>query len=257
LLNKDQILKDFKTKNNNVKSSDIADLLNRGNTAAAGGIASTALSGQGGPAQVLAQFTNQMVETIIPGLGAVAGQVISILAQGPEAAKAFILGIVENIPVIVQNIILAIPEVIQALADKIPQVAADFISSLIQNLPRLIGAAVTSLSSQMPVVATNFTIELVKNIPEIVKGFVNAFKDQFGNIGKTLGIGGGGGGIIGGIGDVFGGIGDAVRDQDVGRVRDERRKGRSRCLFVEVVVGVDLGSIREDLKEFRCQRGGP
>lgn len=163
--------------------------------------------GAAGVASALSSMGGFVVDTFLPGMGAIASQALQILAQGPDAAAGFVKGFIEGIPQIIENIILAIP----AILDVLPEALANMISELIQRLPEIAVRFATSLSNQSGFIATRFTIELIKHIPEIVKGMaegaLQAFKDAFKDIGNVLGIGGGGGGIFGGIGSAVGSVG--------------------------------------------------
>ena len=72
-------------------------------------ILSSVRQGAEGAASALANVGGFIVDTIIPGLGGVASQLLSFLAQGPEAVKAQIEAFIENIPIIIEAIVESIP----------------------------------------------------------------------------------------------------------------------------------------------------
>lgn len=191
---------------------------------ATAGIVSAVTQGAAGATKLLSGAVSRIADTIIPGIGAVAGQLFEVFAQGPEKVQEFITGFINGIPTIIENVILSIPAVVEALVTNIPRVIDRLISELprvIQELINKLPQIVVSLATMMPMIATKlalemprvaieFTAQLIRNIPEIVKGFVDEIGKQVKSFGGLFGGGGGGGGggflggIVSGIGDVFG-----------------------------------------------------
>ena len=89
-------------------------------------------------------------EVLLPGFGGIIGQLTDTLSQGPEQAAAFITGLVEGIPTIIENLALATPEIALALAETMPTVAARLAVELplkvtrafVQRVPEIIEAQV-------------------------------------------------------------------------------------------------------------------
>jgi len=170
----------------------------------AGGL-QQALAGPQGAVTLISQAAGTFADTIIPGIGGVVSQITSVLAQGPEATRAFITGFIDSIPTIIENIVESIPVIIDALAERLP-ILVERLANLAPQIAIQFGI---SLSNQAPFIANRFAIEFIKNVPNIVKalvdGIVQGIKDAVGSIGGVFGGGGGGiGGVLGGIGDVFG-----------------------------------------------------
>lgn len=198
--------------------------LNQVDTTIAGlaGATNLLLQGQKGAVSVFSQVIGGFADTILPGIGGAVGQIVGVLAQGPEAAAGFVRGFIEAIPQIIENIILAIPEVILALIEGLSQLperilerVPEIIQGIIQRLPDIINA----LAGQMPIIATRFSIELIRQAPQIAIGFVDALVKEAPRFvsemiksigGGVLGTGGGkgllGGGGFLGLGFAEGGI---------------------------------------------------
>lgn len=215
--------------------------LERGLGAAAGGILAIS-KGAEGATKAAAGLVGSISNMLLPGIGAVAGQIFEVLAQGPEQVQAFVRSFAQAIPAIVVNVAKAIPAlieelirqlpiVIEALVDAVPEIieafilgVPDIINALIQSAPRII----TTLAAMSPQIITRLAAdspriitELVKNVPKIVEGFATEFlkiPQQFldkllggiPGVGNILGGGGGGGGIIGGAIGVASGVGGAI-----------------------------------------------
>jgi hypothetical protein len=157
----------------------------------------------------------------LKAFGPVVGEIVGILAQGPEKAKETINAFLENIPAVIRNVLEALPAVIDDLVDKLPDIVAKLIQTIVEKAPEI----AAKLAAQMPTVSLRFTIELVKNIPKIAESFAKEFlkipgqflKELLDGLKKGLsGIadslnpfsGGGGGGLLGG--GVLGAIGGAI-----------------------------------------------
>lgn len=176
-------------------------------------------------------------------LGPIAGEVFSLLAQGPAAVKEQIDSFTAAIPQIFENVITAIPTFLEALivgvveaivriADRIDIIIIALVEGLIRALPRIVGALATlmprvsiALAKSMPLVAIALAKEAVRQFSnplglfketlkaaglgfasDILKGAEEFVKKLLESVGGTFGIGGGGGGggILEPIGDFFG-----------------------------------------------------
>lgn len=180
------------------------------------GILSQVLKGTEGAKAAISSVFGAVADQFIPGIGGAVGDIVGVLAQGPEKTREAIQGFVKGAPEFIKAIIASIPVLIEELVKAIPQLGA-------------------ALAAQAPFIAISFATSLIKNIPNIVEGFAKEFlkiPEQFLNEllnlipgGKgLLGGGDGGGGIIGGItgaiGDVVGSIGDIFGFAQGGRVPD-------------------------------------
>lgn len=187
-------------------AGDVQNAKGQAGVAQAAGALQQALTGPSGAVTLISQVAGTFADTIIPGIGGVVTQITSVLAQGPEATRAFITGFLDAIPVIIENIVESIPVIIDTLVERLPIL----IEKLAELAPEIAIKLGISLSNQAPFIAQRFTIEFIKNIPNIVKalidGIVNGIKDAFGSLGGIFGGGGGGGigGVVSGIGDFFG-----------------------------------------------------
>lgn len=177
----------------------------------ASGIVGSVSQGAAGVAGALAGVTGMLVDTVLPGLGGAAAQLLQFLAQGPEAVKAQIQAFVDNVPVIIDNIVLAIPAVIDALAANSGKIAI-------------------ALSLAMPLVANRLAFELVKQSPTIAKSFVDGLISEAGRlinavadgvrqaISQITNIAGGGGGILGAVTNPVGAISKKLKFSEGGVV---------------------------------------
>jgi len=167
--------------------------------------ARTIISGIG---QGAAGVTQVVAQVATKALGPVAGQLVSIFAQGPEKVEElinsffqalpqilvaitkgalqavitlaenldiFIEALIEAIPDIIDAIIVALPRIIQALVALIPRV----ITVLVKQAPKIIGA----LIKQIPKLVGVFIDELVKGALAFVDTIIK-------EIAGFLGIGG-------------------------------------------------------------------
>ena len=172
------------------------------------GLVNNILKGAKGAQSLISSVLGAAADSIIPGLGGVASEIVGVLAQGKEEVRKQVQEFARSIPTIIHNLIEALPVLIEELA---------------KNLP-------PALAKSMPFVAQRFTIELVKNIPQIIKGFasalveaakefVNTILDMISSAGGILNpvSGKGSGGIFEGI-PVLGGIGSLLGFAEGGRV---------------------------------------
>jgi HPt (histidine-containing phosphotransfer) domain-containing protein len=191
------------------------------------GVANKVAGGAEGARALVVMGAKAVADTIIPGLGEVAGPLLEAFTQGPEATRAMVKDFAQALPDIIEAFIEAIPVFIEEFANQIPVI----IERLLEKLPEIIKSLVhampkvaVALALQMPKVALAFIKEipnmavsfvnsLVKEAPRFVteliksigKGVAGPLGDIAGGIGGVLGdIGGFVGGAIGSIGSVFG-----------------------------------------------------
>lgn len=161
---------------------------------AGAGVLGSALQGSAGASSLVSGALGAVADSVVPGLGGVVSQIASVLAQGPEAAKAFVNGFVDALPTVIQAIIDSIPVVIQTLVDRAP----DIITALTLAIPKAANTLALELGLRAPDIARDFAVAFVKEgIPQIVKGFLDEIKKGFDTLNPF-----GGGGIGGGLGDL-------------------------------------------------------
>lgn len=187
----------------------------------AGALASV-LKGAAGAQDLFKGLASAAADALIPGLGAVAGEIVGALSQGPEKVKQMIQEFVKAVPDIIEAIILSIPVLIEELAKGLPEIIerlAEKAPEIIQALVAAIPDVVVALQLQMPRIAVALIEGIIKGIPDIIKGFAEEllkipakFAEELLDAINPFGGGGGdGGGFLGGIpivGDIIGGIGD-------------------------------------------------
>lgn len=193
---------------------------------AAGGL-NAVLGGAAGAQQLFKGLASAAADALVPGLGAVAGEIVGVLSQGPEKVKQMIQEFAAAVPQIVEAIILSIPVLIEEISKAIPrivEVLAERAPVIIQALVEQIPNVVIALQAQMPKVAIALVEGIIKGMPEIIQGFVEGLISAAGRFVDALidaitGVGGDiwdgitgkdSGGvfegipILGGIGDIFG-----------------------------------------------------
>jgi len=182
----------------------------------AAGLVGSVSQGASGVAGALAGVAGTLVDTVLPGLGGAAAQLLQFLAQGPEAVRAQIQGFVDNIPTVISAISESIPVVFDTLVERAP----DLIQRLVELAPEIAIRTGLSLSAQMPFIATTLAINLALRSPQIAASFVTALISESGRfitsladgvkeaLSKLTGglAGGGGGGILGAVANPVGAI---------------------------------------------------
>jgi ABC-type transporter Mla subunit MlaD len=166
------------------------------------GLSSVTKGKQG--AKALAQTGSAAGITALTGskeAGAAAGEIVSVLSEGPSKVKAMVDEFARGIPEIVKNIalaipalvealIVAIPEIIIALVDALPEIVDNFVTFLVERLPEVISAFVarvpeiinhvvadlpriaTALVALMPRIANALAFSLIANAPAIASAFI-------------------------------------------------------------------------------------
>ena len=200
------------------------------------GALGSVLKGAAGAQDLFKGLASAAADALIPGLGAVAGEIVGVLSQGPEKVKQMIQEFAKAVPDIIEAIILSIPVLIEELAKAVPQVIerlTERAPEIIQALVRAIPDVVIALQLQMPKIAFALIEGIIKGIPDIITGFVEGLIGAAGDFVDALidaitGVGGdiwGGitgqdsGGIFEGI-PILGGIGDLFGFAEGGRVPD-------------------------------------
>ena len=205
--------------------------------AAGAGFVSNILKGSEGALNLVKQAASAAASKLLgDALGPVAGEIVGVLAQGPEKVKELVQEFARSIPQIIQNLIEALPVLIEALARELPP----------------------ALAKTMPFIAQRFALALVKNIPQIIKGFAEGLFQAAKDFGQAIidfvkdagglvsGISGkGSGGVFEGV-PVLGGIGDLLGLAEGGRVPDSPRfegdKFPARLNAGEQVLSKDLSA---------------
>lgn len=170
---------------------------------AAGGLSSI-LKGAAGAQELVKGFASAAAEALVPGLGAVAGEIVGVLAQGPEKVKQMIQEFAKAVPDIIEAIILSIPVLIEEISNAIPQIVerlAEKAPAIIEALIKAIPDVVIALQLQMPKIALALVEGIIKGLPDIIKGFVDGLISAAGDFVQALIDA-----ITGGASDVFGKI---------------------------------------------------
>lgn len=89
---------------------------------AAAGVLNSALDGAAGAKSLISAGAGAFADAMIPGIGGVVGSIVSKLAEGPEATKAFI-----------REFVAAVPDIVTAIADSMPVVVEALVDSLINK----------------------------------------------------------------------------------------------------------------------------
>lgn len=167
-------------------------------------IGDSVFKGAQGAVNLFSQVIGEIANTVLPGIGAIVGQIFQVLAQGPEKVRETIKAFAEAIPQIIENVVNAIIELPNILIDAAPRL----IAKLLELLPQIAEKFAFYLAAQAPFLAQRFMIEMIKNIPEFVKAFAEGIKNAVSDlVGSIQNIGGGlFGGGSGGIGGFIGGV---------------------------------------------------
>lgn len=132
-----------------------------GQIAQATGLIAASLEGAAGATKLISSGFATIADVLVPGIGGAVGQIVGILAQGPEKVRELITGFAKAFPEILKNINESIPVVIEVLADQ----SDEIIIALVKQTPQIIKA-------------------LIKAIPEITKALVIELPIE---LGKALG----------------------------------------------------------------------
>jgi len=203
--------------------------------------------GATGASELLSKGLSLAIESVLPGLGQIAGELFNIFSQGPEKVRQFITDFFNAIPALISNLILGIAaglgQILSSLAD-LPGQIADTLTSLFERLPQIIDDIInrlpeiiiklaeglgrlvevlatkmpevaqrlsTELALRAPFIAAEFVTSLVKEAPRFITELIKSLTDQITSVGGLFG-GGGGGGILGGIGDSISGAIGSIGD---------------------------------------------
>lgn len=184
------------------------------------GILSNVLQGRQGAVNLAGQLGEMAGKFFlgVPGMG----EVVKLLAQGPEKVKEMVKEFADAVPDIIIALTEAIPAVIEALADKFSD--PDFLTRLATAIGRAALLSGPMIAQAMVNAALKFGAKILegagrfltsiwegagKFVDKILEGagqFIQRLIDGIANIGGNLFGGGGGGGILGGgIGSAIGG----------------------------------------------------
>jgi hypothetical protein len=184
------------------------------------GLGANMLQGQAGAVTAVSGTIGMAADMILPGIGGVVGQIVQVMAQGPEASKAFVKGFIDALPTIIENIIESIPAIIDALVEAIPRL----VERLITEIPGIAVKVGIHLAAQAPFIAMRMAAEFVKKIPEIIRGMVSGIVDAIVEALKSV-VGMGKDGILGGgnsgipvIGGIISTVGSFLGFADGGTV---------------------------------------
>ena len=100
-------------------------------------------------AGIVSQVGGLVVDSIFPGLGGIAGELLQTLSAGPEEIRAFFEGFAQ-----------ALPDVIVAIADAAPEI----VLAIAENADKIVEALV--------VAGPRLAIALVRRAPDIIKAIV-------------------------------------------------------------------------------------
>jgi hypothetical protein len=94
------------------------------------------LDGAAGAKSLISSGVGAFAEAFIPGIGGVVGSIVSKLAEGPDATKAFI-----------KEFIAAIPDIMTAIAESMPVVVEVFVNTMINGGAQRIAIAMARAMS--------------------------------------------------------------------------------------------------------------
>lgn len=144
------------------------------------GFAAAALKGTEGARSLLTGAVTEFATAALGPAGAVAGEIVGVLSQGPEKTRQMVQEFARSIPQIIQNLAESLPVLIETLVTELPP----------------------ALAKAMPQVALSFSVGLIANIPKIVAGFIEGMREVpkaiIDGLKKSLGN------ITGGLGSISG-----------------------------------------------------
>lgn len=136
-------------------------------------------------------------------IGQAVAPIITELAKGKEAAKAFVTEFLQSIPDMVFGLVDGIIAAGQAFVEQVPLIIQRFVEGipqLIDSLAKSMPEVATALAIQMPVVAVTFASSLVEQAPAIAEALIKAIPNAVGGgisgIGKALRFAEGGSGFV-------------------------------------------------------------
>lgn len=159
---------------------------------AGGAVATGVQGGAQGANQLFAQGAGLAADAFLPGSGAIAGPLASLLALGPEAAEAQTQAFIDQIPVIIDNIVEALPVITETLAEN----SDEIIIAMAEASPKIIQAmaieAPLAFAKSLPGALQGIFERFAGNADEILAGVVTKFATSFGTAIEDLvnGLGG-------------------------------------------------------------------
>lgn len=149
-------------------------------------ISAFAQGAQGGQ-RLIQQGVGAAVDAFAPGFGAVASEIVGILAQGPEATRetvrGFVDGVAEALPAIVESLPILVEELVIAFSERVDEIAISLAQALAENADEIIVAfatamprVATALAAQAPFIALAIAEEFIRSLPDIILGVREGFK---------------------------------------------------------------------------------
>lgn len=142
------------------------------------GFLNQVLKGAEGAQKAVQSVIGGIADTLLPGIGGVASEIVGVLAQGPEEVKKQVRAFADALPQVIQNVVESLPVLIEALVDAAPRI----VDAIVASLPRLFEAIISNLpnlfvkiSLLMPTLAITFVQGIIQNIPKIVAAFAEEF----------------------------------------------------------------------------------
>lgn len=161
-----------------VTAQDISTAQTQTQVGAGAGLAAELLKGSEGAAKAISGVLGSVVNTLLPGIGAIAGQIFEALAKGPEQVKALVSGFLSAIPTIIQNVITSIPALILAVVNGIgPLLTAivssfdDIILSLASNIGPIIEGIINAIV-QIPTILIEELPKVLQNLADQLPGII-------------------------------------------------------------------------------------
>lgn len=172
--------------------------------------------------QAAAQVTGQFADAVGTALGLppIFSEIINMLAAPPEVWQGIIEGLVQGIPILIQRIVENIPTIIIALAEAMPEVALSLIDTLTNLLTdpkfyeRVALAFIKIVQAPAKVfdavagkilnAGKTFFDNIIKGASEFIAKLIEGIKNI--DLGKAVGVSGGGGKKV----DVIGAVGNAI-----------------------------------------------
>jgi hypothetical protein len=157
--------------------------------ARAAGIVNSVLKGAEGAAKLLSGVVSGLVDTILPGLGAVAGEIFEVFAQGPDKVKEMVTSFISALPDILVNVVKAIPALIEALVASLPTLVKELVFALIEEIPNVIIALIQELPNLIVALIDGLIVaieEIIDRVPEIIEAFIEKIPDIISNFIQQL-----------------------------------------------------------------------
>jgi len=136
------------------------------------------LQGAAGATTLVSNILGSVAETILPGIGKIAGEIIGVLAQGPEKVKELVTSFFSSLDDIIINIIAAIPALVSAILESL----GPLLISLLTTLPQAVLEAVFTIIDMLPEIVLGFVTALIENLPYIIESFTTGLVERLDDI---------------------------------------------------------------------------